>query len=174
MAPVLSVLGLVLAVVAAKQPDQDEASFNFGDDGDRGLSGRELAEAYPDDTCTTQHFQCIKNPEHVIASFNATTPYDCCKSCLANTDCGSFSFWYADLPGDTQYEIGSEPMCHLFDVDIAHESSNVSAGNCVIGTNGQAQKRPNFVLFYPDTVRYARPDQYLTPQPSPNRLSAPR
>eukprot|EP01084_Bolivina_argentea_P016630 31102_1 len=143
---------LWISTMFAKQPGQEDATFYFGTNGQE-LSGRELAEAYPDGTCNTRHFSCIHNPTHKIATLNTTTPYDCCKSCLANTKCASFSFWYADLPANTQYVIGDNPMCNLFDVNLNHESSNISAGNCVIGENAQSEKRPNFIVMYPDTLR---------------------
>ena len=37
------------------------------------LSGRQLAETYPGGTCNTQHFKCIKNPQHLIVSLKANT-----------------------------------------------------------------------------------------------------
>ena len=155
---------LFVLAASAEQIDQEDATFYFGVEG-LELTGRSLAESYPDGTCNTQHFACIENPSHVIASFNASTPYDCCKSCLNNTKCGSFSFWYTDLPKNTQYAIGSQPMCHLFDVLLDHESNDVSAGNCVIGENpkSESKKQPNFVIFYPDTVRASMMSTYGYP-----------
>lgn len=143
-------------------PHTDSPNYYFGSERNR-LSGRALADSYPDGTCDTQHYKCIHNPLHVIEEFNATTPYDCCKSCLAHNKCKSYSFWYADLPANTQYSVGNDPMCHLFNVDLNHESIIISAGNCVIGTKPQTQNRPNFILFYPDTVRASMMSTYGYP-----------
>lgn len=43
-------------------------------------------------------------------------------------------------------------MCELYSVNLNDTSINITAGNCVNGERFIGE-RPNFVLFYPDTVR---------------------
>ena len=83
-----------------------DGEYYFGVN-DGTLVGRELAASYPDGTCNAYHFECIKDPQHIISSINASTPYDCCKLCLSNDNCNSYSFWYTDLPDSSTIQYGN-------------------------------------------------------------------
>ena len=67
-------------------------------------------------------------------------------------------------------------MCHLFsqNMDTQRSQGNVGSGNCVIGTGKADVKitRPNFVFFYPDTVRANLMSTYGYPLKSTPNLDA--
>lgn len=111
-------------------------------------------DAYQDGSCNSNHFQCLEGDKsYLLEKFDATTPYDCCKTCLSNANCKSWTHYYVNYTVHYQYQITDNPMCELYSVPLNHTSMNITAGNCVNGERYIGEDRPNFVLFYPDTVR---------------------
>ena len=97
---VVKFLGVLLfcTIIIVSGKDVDEAidkdvKYFFGSSQSE-LSGSELAASYPDGSCFSVHFQCYGDVNNMISEFDAITPYDCCKSCLADSSCKSWNHFY--------------------------------------------------------------------------------
>lgn len=128
----------------------------------------ENLSTYPDGSCDVTHFTCVWDGSGsnslTIKAFNASSPYDCCKTCLSMDSCKSWVHYYNGTQSGHPYMINDNPICVLY-ANSSHYSHlfNITDGNCVYGSEYQnyesKNKRENFVLFYPDTIRA----EYLTP-----------
>ena len=118
-------------------------------------------DAIGDGSCNATHFQCQSNANNKITSFQADSPFDCCKACLNNSECVSWTHWYVNATYD--YTISSQAMCNLFKT---YNMDGLSAGNCVTGIEYDDNKygtRPNIVFYYPDTIRKSSLSSYGFP-----------
>lgn len=126
----------------------------------------DTAVSYPSGSCFSEHFSCLYNPDNLIRESAAFSPYDCCKSCLQETGCESWTHTYVNATNGTQYVISEHPVCQLFR-SFANDTEHVYAGNCVSGTPYKAHaKRSNFVFYYPDTVKMEALSVYGHPLPT--------
>ena len=115
---------------------------------------KEKLASYTSGSCNANHFQCLEaDKSYLIQSFKATTPYDCCKTCISTTNCEAWTHYYENLTIGYQYMISENPICELYSVSLSHSDMNITAGNCVNGERYTANDRQNFVVFYPDTIR---------------------
>eukprot|EP01083_Nonionella_stella_P258427 883351_1 len=115
-----------------------------------------ISPGYSDGSCNSTHFQCIVAKEAVLfEEFNLTSPYDCCKTCLMTNGCKSWMHFYEDLQFNVQYQIGEKDTarCRLYSKPLDWKGFELHSGNCVLGEPYTGEPRPNFVLYYPDTVR---------------------
>eukprot|EP01083_Nonionella_stella_P077402 211359_1 len=136
----------------------DESIYYFG------KSGIQIN----DGSCYVNHFKCLNNPNDMIQQFTALTPYDCCKSCLNNTKCVAYNHLYINATTTTQYIINDHPQCQLFST-FPNDTDHVYSGNCVMGTpydKSSYAQRPNFVFYFPDTIRMESMSIYDHPLPT--------
>ena len=54
------------------------------------------ASNYPSGTCNIRYFTCLESYDNsnVINEIEAKTPYDCCKTCLGDSSCLSWTHFY--------------------------------------------------------------------------------
>lgn len=130
--------------------------INEGDGSIEYFFDKDLLNEYPDGSCFSTHFKCYGDENNIIQTFKALTPYDCCKSCLANNECKAWNHFYTNATNGTEYISNDNPQCQLFST-FNNDSNHIYAANCVYGVpyldkNGE-NKRPNFIFYYPDTIR---------------------
>ena len=114
-------------------------------------------------TCASTSGVCINNPSgHVAPPAGAllTTVDDCCAACTAQHRCKSW----------TSYADGGDRRCALHTLAFNESSGSQSkSDDCVSGAPGARKKRPNFVLYFPDTLRAESHSGYGVPlDVSPN------